>query len=98
MSRSVINLCRERGEERVDARLKEAARIAADGEAFFTESNLKQLAFIAQDAKEKRGIARIKPVDLEQIPRSASEIIVAGQARSLNRRERRRRQFSPWQR
>jgi hypothetical protein len=80
----------------LDARMKEAERIVTDGEAFFTEGNLKQLALIAQDAKEKRGIARIKPLDLEQVPRSASEIVVAGQARPLNRRERRRREFGNW--
>ncbi len=86
----------ERWLNNLDARIKEAERIATDGEAFFTEGNLKQLALIAQDATEKRGIARITPVDLEQVSRSASEIIVAAQARPLNRRERRRREFGNW--
>jgi len=86
----------ERWLNNLDARLKEAERIATDGEAFFTDGNLQLLALIAQNPKEKRGITRIKPVDLEQVPRSASEIIVAGQARPLSRRERRRREFGNW--
>ncbi len=85
----------ERWLDDFDGQLEKAGRLATDGEAFFKESNLTQLALIAQDGREKREIARIKPLDLEQIPPDTAQA-AAAQVRSLSRRERRARKFINW--
>jgi hypothetical protein len=77
-----------------EAQVTKAERLATDGEAFFKESNLIQLRFTARDAREKREIARIKPVDLEQDERATAA--AAKQPRPLSRSERRAQKFLDW--
>lgn len=82
----------ERWLNNLDENIKQGERIAADGEAFFTEANLRLLAAIAQDLKEQKVISTLKPAALEWVPNSAS-LATAEKAKRLNRRERRAREF-----
>jgi hypothetical protein len=75
----------------LDDRLKEADRLAADGEAFFTAENFKIISLLAQDEKQRKAISAAKPLDFDSV--SGTSLHVDTPAKKLNRRERRRQQF-----